>query len=202
MGAGPMRTVLVLAHPSETSYCAALAGRARSGLLAGGGAVTVLDLYRQGFRAAMSAEERAAYHGPDPILDPQVARHAELLLEAEALVFVYPTWWSGLPAILKGWLERVVVPGVGFRFDERSGKVRPALTGVRHLVGVSTYGSPAPYVRAVNDNGRRTITRALRMSCGRRTRTTWLPLYAVDAGTPDQRADFAARVERTLADLR
>jgi putative NADPH-quinone reductase len=131
-----------------------------------------------------------------------VARHAELLLEAEALVFVYPTWWSGLPAILKGWLERVVVPGVGFRFDERSGKVRPALTGVRHLVGVSTYGSPAPYVRAVNDNGRRTITRALRMSCGRRTRTTWLPLYAVDAGTPDQRADFAARVERTLADLR
>ena len=43
------------------------------------------------------------------------------------LVFVYPTWWSGLPAILKGWLERVMVPGVGFVFDEQTGKVRPGL---------------------------------------------------------------------------
>ena len=197
-----MRTVLVLAHPRQDSYCAALAGRARAGLLAAGHRVDLLDLHREGFRTAMSPEEREAYHGPQPILDPMVARHAELVLATEALVFVYPTWWSGLPAILKGWLERVIVPGVGFRFDERSGKVRPALTGVRHLVGVSTYGSPATYVRAVNDNGRRTITRALRLSCGWRTRLTWLPHYGVDTSSGSERADFAARVERTMADLR
>ena len=197
-----MRTVLVLAHPRDDSYCAALAERSRSGLRAAGHRVDLLDLHRQGFRAAMTAAERLAYHEPEPILDPLVRRHAELVLAAEALVFVYPTWWSGLPAILKGWFERVIVPGVGFRFDERSGKVRPALTGVRHLVGISTYGSPAPYVRAVNDNGRRTITRALRLSCGWRTHTTWLALYGVDTSSDVRRADFAARVERTMADLR
>ena len=112
----------------------------------------------------MTPDERRAYHGDEPILDPVVARHAEIVTAADALVFVYPTWWSGLPAILKGWLERVMVPGVGFRFDERTGKVRPGLGQMRHLVGISTYGSPRSYVRFVNDNGRRIITRALRLS--------------------------------------
>jgi putative NADPH-quinone reductase len=148
----------------------------------------------------MSAAEREAYHGEEPILDPLVAEHARLLGRAQVLTFVYPTWWSGLPAILKGWLERVMVPGVAFAFDER-GKVRPALTGVDTIVGVSTYGSPRAYVRAINDNGRRTLTRALRMSCGPGTRTRWLGLYGIDTSTLTDRADFAASVERAMLEL-
>ncbi len=117
-------------------------------------------------------------------------------------MFVYPTWWSGLPAILKGWLERVMVPGVGFRFDERTHKVRPGLGQVRHIIGISTYGSPRSYVRLINDNGRRTLTRALRMSCGFRARPTWLGFYAIDTSTLAAREEFAARVEREMAALR
>ena len=67
-----------------------------------------------------------------------------------------------------------MVPGVSFRFDERTGKVKPALGNVRTIVGISTYGSPRTYVWLTNDNGRRILTRALRMSCGIRTRTRWL----------------------------
>jgi putative NADPH-quinone reductase len=194
--------LVVMAHPSPDSYCRALAERAESGARTAGHEVTVLDLYALGFRAAMSPQEREAYHGDTPILDPMVAEHAALVQRAEALVFVYPTWWSGLPAIMRGWLERVMVPGVGFVLDERTNKVRPGLGQMRHLVGISTYGSPRPYVRLVNDNGRRIITRALRMSCGLRTRTTWLGLYAVDTSTPVQRTEFLARVERQMAELR
>ncbi|MEO5902206.1 MAG: NAD(P)H-dependent oxidoreductase, partial [Ilumatobacteraceae bacterium] len=119
---------------------------------------------------------------------------------ADTLIFVYPTWWSTMPAILKGWLERVMVPGVGFVFDA-SGRVRPGLTHVRRLVGISTYGSPHWYVRLVNDNGRRTISRALRMSTGWRTRTTWLPLYGVDATTIQQRDAFVAGVASAVGRL-
>ena len=196
-----MRTLVVIAHPSTDSFCHALTDRAVAGLRAAGHDVTVLDLYAEGFRVAMSADERTAYHGDEPILDPVVGLHADAVLAAEALVFVYPTWWSGLPAILKGWLDRVLVPGVGFRFDEK-GKVRPGLGQVRHLVGISTYGSPRWYVRLVNDNGRRTITRALRLSCGFRVRSHWHGLYAIDTTTAAERAEFAARVESRMADLR
>jgi NAD(P)H dehydrogenase (quinone) len=197
-----MLALVIVAHPSTDSYCHALASRAETGLLAAGHEVVVLDLYALEVRAVMTAEEREAYHGESPIVDPLIADHAALVRRAEALVFVYPTWWSGLPAVLKGWLERVMVPGVGFVLDERTNKVRPGLRQMRHLVGISTYGSPHGYVRLINDNGRRIVTRALRMSCGLRVRTGWLGLYAIDTSTPAQRQAFLARVEQKMARLR
>ena len=196
-----MLAAVVLAHPSPDAYCAALADRAATGLRAAGHDVERLDLYASNFVVAMSPAERAAYHGDEPILDPLVRRHADIVRSADALVFVYPTWWSGLPAMLKGWLDRVMVPGVAFRFDD-AGKVRPGLGQVRHIIGISTYGSPRPYVRLVNDNGRRILTRALRLSCGVRARPRWLALYSIDTSTVSDRVEFAARVERELAALR
>lgn len=148
----------------------------------------------------MSPEERVAYHTDAPMLDPLVREHAELVKTCEVWVFIYPTWWSGLPAILKGWLERVLVPGVGFKFN-RKGKVRPALQHVRHMVGISTYGSPWRYVKPVNDNGRRTIMRTIRINTGLWTRRTWLGLYALDTTTPEERAAFLDRVETRMRSL-
>jgi putative NADPH-quinone reductase len=197
-----MRVAVILAHPNPDSFAHELARRATIGLRAGGHDVELVDLHAIGFRAAMSTEERAAYHGESPILDPIVEAQADLVRSVDTLVFVYPTWWSGLPAILKGWLERVLVPGIGFRFDERSGKVRPGLTNVRRLIGISTYGSPRWYVRAIHDNGRRTLMRALRLSCGLRTSRRWLAMYAIDTTTPSERGEFAAHVERAMSELR
>lgn len=193
-----MNALLVLAHPCDDSFCHAAADAAHRGLVAAGHDVTVIDLYDEGFTTAMSRAERTAYHSDDPILDDQVAAHAELVRAAEVLVFVYPTWWAGLPAVLKGWLERVMVPGVGFVFDDR-GKVRPGLPQVRRIVGVSTYGSPRWYVRVVNDNGRRVLTRALRMSCGWRARPSWLALYAMDTTSDTDRAAFLRHIEERTA---
>jgi putative NADPH-quinone reductase len=197
-----MLALVVVAHPSTDSYCRALAARAEAGLRSAGHEVVVLDLYDLGFRIAMTPDERHAYHGETPLIDEHTRDHARLVQWADCLVFVYPTWWSGLPAMLKGWLERVLVPGVGFVLDERTNKVRPGLGQMRRLVGISTYGSPKWYVRLVNDNGRRIVTRALRMSCGFRVRTSWLGLYAIDTSTAAQRTEFLARVERQMAELR
>jgi putative NADPH-quinone reductase len=195
-----MQVLVVLAHPNEDSLNHAIASRACAALRSCGHEVHLLDLYALSFRAAMSPEERSAYHSDAPIVDDMVAEHAALLSSAEALVFIYPTWWSGLPAILKGWVERVCVPGVGFKFNA-AGKVRPGLTHVRHLVGISTYGSPRLYVKLVNDNGRRTILRTVRLNTGWRTRTKWFPLYEVDTSTASQREAFMATVERGMRSL-
>lgn len=194
--------MVVVADPRSDGYVHALARRTVSGLVGAGHHVDVVDLHALGFRAAMSREEWLAYESDRPIVDPMVGEHAATVQRAELLVFVYPTRWSGLPAILKGWLERVFVPGVGFRLDERTGKVRPALTGVRTIVGVSTYVSSRRSVAAVNDNGRRTLTRALRMNCGMRTTTRWFGLYAIESSAAVERADFAASVERAMLELR
>jgi putative NADPH-quinone reductase len=196
-----MNVLVVIAHPCGDSYTHACAAAAIAGLTRGGHTLDVIDLYAEGFTAAMSLEERRAYETADPIRDPMIADHAGRVLRANALVFVYPTWWSGLPAILKGWLERVMVPGVGFTFDSRTGKVEPGLRNIRRIVGISTYGSPKRYVMLVNDNGRRILTRALRMSCGIRARTTWLGLYAIDVIDAEARAQHLTRIESKLAAL-
>jgi NAD(P)H dehydrogenase (quinone) len=195
-----MRAVVVLAHPNPASLSHAIAADVVDALRAGGHTVVLHDLYGEGFRASMSCAERQAYHGDEPVLDPLVRAHIADVRAADTLIFVYPTWWSTLPAILKGWLERVMVPGVGFVFD-RKGRVRPGLTHLHRLVGISTYGSPRWYVRLVNDNGRRTINRALRASTGWRARSTWLGLYGVDGSSATQRAAFLASVARTVAAL-
>lgn len=197
----PLRALVVLAHPRADSYTHAVADAAIDGLRAGGHAVEVIDLYAEGFRPAMSLQERRAYETDEPLVEDHTHAHAELVRWCDAIVFVYPTWWSGLPAILKGWLERVLVVGVAFRFHERTGKVRPGLKRMRFVVGISTYGSPWAYVKAVNDNGRRILHRALRVSCGPRTRRVWLGLYAIDTSTAAERTAFLERVRAQMAGL-
>ena len=192
-----MRVLVVVAHPDPSSFNHAIAATATASLTRAGHQVTVLDLYAEEFRTAMSLDERLAYHSERPILDPMAERHAGIVKQAEALVFVYPTWWSTLPAILKGWLERVMVPGVGFVFDENQ-HVRRGLTHVRRIVGISTYGSRWIYVRAIHDNGRRTLLRALRLNTAIFTRRSWLALYEMDSRSAQQRAAFLRRVDRKM----
>lgn len=195
-----MRAVVIVANPNPESFSHAIVDRVRRGLEFGGNEVVVHDLYAEGFRAAMSLEERVAYPTDQPVLDPLVTAHIADLQSADILVFVYPTWWSSVPAILKGWFERTMVEGVGFVFNERN-KVRPGLTNVRRLVGITTYGSPWRYVKTINDNGRRTIKRALRLSTGWGTRSTWLPLYGMDTMSAGRRDRFLAKVERKMREL-
>lgn len=195
-----MRALVVHCHPVEGSFSAALRDAACRGLERAGHEVTVIDLAAESFDPVMRRSEWEAYmssDGSSGVVPVGLAHHVDALRQAEILVFTYPTWWSGLPAQLKGWLERVMVPGVAFRLDD--GRVRPALVGVRRIVTVSTYGSPWSYVKAINDNGRRTLQRALRLSTGRGTRRTHLGLYKMDVRTDADRAAFLARVERVLS---
>ena len=185
-----MNIVVVLGHPSGGSYCAAIFDAIVDALEAQSAhTITAIRLADEKFATEMSSVERAAYETEAPLISDETKRHAEILKQAEALIFVYPTWWSGLPAQLKGWLERVFVLGVAFRFNN-NGKIRPNLQNVRHIIGVSTYGSPWRYVKLINDNGRRTLTRAIRMSTGLRTRTMWFGIYALDTCTQHQREKF------------
>ena len=148
-----MQVLVVHAHPSRTSFSRSIADTAEATLKAAGHDVTVVHLDDEHFRPAMSAEERLAYDTATPILDAQVAVHADLVAAAEALVFVYPTWWAAPPAILKGWMERVLVPGVAFTFEPDTHEVRAGLRHVRRLVGITTYGSSRLYVRRPRRSG-------------------------------------------------
>ncbi|MEQ8966551.1 MAG: NAD(P)H-dependent oxidoreductase [Azospirillaceae bacterium] len=193
-----MHVLLVHAHPVPESYNAALRDAVRAALEAAGHSVDLLDLYAEGFVPVLSAEERRIYHDVDDNLRP-VAREVERLRAAEALVLVYPTWWYGMPAILKGWFDRVWLPGVAFTLPEGGGPIRPALTGIRKIGVVTSSGSPRWFLRGyMGDPGRRVILRGLKPLCAPRARSLWLCHYSMDASTPESRARFLGRVDRAF----
>ena len=163
---------MVHAHPGDESLSAALLDATLAGLERAGHEVVLQRLYADGFAAAMSAGERREYHDEFPPTEPVARRYAEEIGRVESMVFVYPTWWFGPPAILKGWFDRVLVHGVGFSLDDDGG-LHSHLRHVRRLAGVTTYGSPRWVVRLSGDGGRRSIGRTLRMMCHPRCRMTW-----------------------------
>jgi putative NADPH-quinone reductase len=171
-----------------------------SGLRKAGHSVDTIDLAADSFNPVMHEDEWLSYTTMNPVFPPDVARYVELVKHAEVMVFVYPTWWSSVPAQLKGWAERVFMPTVAFKMNSKN-QVRPALGNLRRIVTVTTFGSPWVYVKAMNDNGSRMFSRSLRLSCTHRVRFLRLAHYQMDRSTPDSRAAFLAQVEDKLAHL-
>ena len=136
-----MRVLLVYCHPCPESYTAALRDTALAALREAGHETRLVDLYAEGFDPVMSAQERRDYHTAGANEAP-VARHLALLRWCEGLVFVYPTWWYGQPAMLKGWLERVWIPHATFTMPEPGKPIGRVLTNIRAISVISTLGSP------------------------------------------------------------
>ena len=134
--------MLLLAHPRADSYCHALAERVAERLLVLGHEVRSHDLYAERFDPIMLTYE-AHTTGPEVESDvaveddPVIALHREELRQAEGLVIVHPNWWGMPPAILTGWVNRIVVPGVAYRLAEATGHPEP-LAPVRELFVVNT----------------------------------------------------------------
>ena len=196
-----MRVNLVYCHPSEASITAAARDRALAGLHAAGHDVRVNDLYAEGFVPELSAWERTNHLSP-PDTKPAIAPYADNLRWCQALVLVYPTWWAGQPAMLKGWIDRVWVTGVAYELPAGSNRIRPQLQNIRRIVAITTHGS-TKFVNALEgEAGKRIVTRSLRVLCSKRARTRWVALYDIDRSTDARRAAYLSQVEKAMRDLR
>ena len=193
-----MRVLVLYAHPLPDSFAAALHRSVVATLRQGGHEVDNCDLYAEGFDPVLTAPERAAYNTPHPDL-AAVAEHVARLRRAEALVVCFPTWWYGMPAILKGYFDRVWTTGVAFSLPEGGGAIRPALTNIKRFWVVTTLGSPWWLAKLVlRDPVRAVLLGGLSRLCGSRVRTRYLALYNIDGASRAQTSAFLTRVERAF----
>lgn len=195
-----MKVLLVSAHPVEESYNAALSRAAIAALRGAGHTVDHLDLYAEGFDPVLGRAERLGYHAVPENRAP-VEGYVTRLQEAEALVFVFPVWCYGVPAILKGFFDRVFLPGVSFSLGE-DGIARPALTHIKRVVGITSYGRPwwvATFL--MGDPPKRQIMNYFRLLTGGRARRTWLAHYDMNRSTDETRRAFLAKVETAMESL-
>ena len=186
---------MVFAHPLEDSLNARLAATVEAQAQAQGWQVTRRDLYAEGFDPVLSGEERRGYHDLASNTLP-VAGYVERVKRAEALVLCFPVWNFGYPAILKGFLDRVFLPGVSFTMVD--GKAQPALHNIRRLVAVTSYGGSRWRAFLMGDPPRKAVCRALRAVCHPLTRTTYLAHHEMNLSTPASRAAFLKKVATKL----
>lgn len=191
-----MRVLMIYAHPREVSLAAALRDAARAGLEAAGHVVELRDLYAEGFNPALSAEERGRYHDVPANLEG-IEDHAASLRAADALLLVHPTWWYGMPAMIKGWFDRVWSPGVAFKLGD--GAIEPLLTNIKRIGVVTTYGSPTWLLWYIGRIDRKLIGRGIRRLCARDCKVEWLTLTRLDQRTRPECEAFVAKVRQRMA---
>lgn len=192
-----MRVLYVYCHPLSDSFHAAIRKEALAGLAEAGHAVDLLDLYAEGFDPVLTAERRRDYHDPARNRANNQA-YADRLMAAEALVVQFPTWSFGLPAMLKGWFDRMFGPGIALDLSEPS-HAKPMLMHIRHIAGISTYGRPRWQAIGMADPPRRIIKRYLRWFTGSKATVRYYALYHMNIATDAQRMRFLAKVHRAMA---
>jgi NAD(P)H dehydrogenase (quinone) len=191
-----MRVLHLYCHPVPESFHGALRAAALAGLARAGHEVDLLDLYAEGFDPVLGADERRAYH--------DLARnrhglegHVERLQRAEALVVQFPAWCFGPPAMLKGFLDRLFMPGVAFDLSDPA-NVRPSLGQIRKLAGIVTYGRPRLAAWWMGDPPRKLITRYVRWFVAPGAPIRYHALYHLNVATDADRQAFLRRVGQRM----
>jgi putative NADPH-quinone reductase len=196
-----VKVLVVSAHPSNESFVGTLRTAVLEELTHMNHEIRHHDLYAEGFNPVFSAYERLNHVGDVEMKLqnlPDLRVHVRDIQWAEALVLVYPTWWSGQPAILKGWIDRVLMNEVAWVLPEGAARIRPLLTNIRKVVVVTTHGSTKFVNSLEGEVGKRTAFRSIRLMFNRRTRCHWIGLYALDHITYDKRGNLVTKVRRRI----
>ncbi len=192
-----MRCLVVLAHPLADSLNARLAATVCKTLVASGHQVDLLDLYAQDYDPRLTADERRRFGQADP--SPLDDDQTRLLATVQMIVLVFPTWWFGMPAILKGWIDRTFAPGIAYQDNGNGGPIRPGLTTLRHVVVVTTLGSPLWLARIVmREPLRRTLQLGVVRACAPQATFRMLSLYSAETVDEARIAAFETRIRKAL----
>ena len=191
------RALVLFAHPCPESFSSALHERVLESLSEGGWAVDDCDLNAEGFTPILTESERRGYHDESSNCGP-VRAYVDRLRAADALVMVFPVWNFGYPAILKGYFDRVFLPGVSFKLV--NGRVKPNLTNIRKLAAIATYGGTRLRAMLCGDPPKKCVTRAVWHVC-RPAKMRYLGFYDMNRATASARDEFLKRVGREMKEF-
>jgi putative NADPH-quinone reductase len=193
-----MRVLYVYCHPVPESFHGAIRDLALERLRSRHD-VDLLDLYAEGFDPVLGAEERRRYHDTERNregIEPYLIR----LRKAEGLVLQFPTWCFGPPAMLKGWLDRVIIPGFAFDLTDPA-DAKSLLWHIGKIAGVVTYGRSRGHAWWMGDPPRKLVTRYLRWFASATAKVDFHALYGMNTATAAQRDAFLAEVGRAMGEF-
>lgn len=141
-----MNHLIIFAHPKHESFNNAILDRVVAALEAKGDQVVVRDLYALGFNPVLTSKDMDALRQGNVAQD--VAREQAFITQADTIIFIHPLWWTGLPAILKGYVDRVFTYGFAYRHSQAGGI--EGLLSTKKGALVTTHGTPSAHYESTD----------------------------------------------------
>lgn len=189
-----MKSTVILAHPWHGSYNKAICDTVIDSLTKSGKDATLIDLYKDGFIASLSEEELAVYM-KGKALDDNVLRYQQMLNNSDELILIFPIWWYGMPAILRGFFDKVMIDGFAFEPDS-SGKLQGKLTNIKRVTLISTSEIPTWYLKYVTGDSIRKPFMSRTLKDLGITSSKWFNIGRVGSTTDEKRRDFLDMIHR------
>lgn len=193
-----MRTTIVFNHPYEGSYCNAILDAVARGLQKAGHEVDLMHLDSDRFNPAMSQDDLQAFVKHQAV-DPQVIDYQERLKKADHLIFIFPIWWDIMPATTKGFIDRVLSPGVAYDHHPRGFGLIPLLKNLKSITVISTMNKPKiMYALLLGNLIRKVMIRSMFKTMGYKN-SRWISFTSVKSVSREKRIKWLANLENRFS---
>lgn len=194
-----MNTLIVFNHPYEGSYCNAILDSVTRGLQKANHEIDIIHLDKDGFNPVMTAQDLKAFRDKQPV-DTKVIEYKKRLEKADHLVFIFPIWWELMPALMKGFIDKVIFPGVAYDYVNGSNtKMKPLLTNIKGVTVVTTMNTPKVLYRLIFGNAvKKAIMTGTFWKLGYRNRK-WISYNMVKQVSDEKRKSWLGKLENTFA---
>jgi len=195
-----MRTGIIFNHPYEGSFCNAVLDAVTTGLTKAQHEVDLIHLDKDGFNPVMTAADLKAFKDRSPV-DPQVIEYKQRLDKADHLIFIFPIWWELMPALTKGFIDKVIFPGVAYDYTQR-GFMKPLFKSVKSVTVITTMNTHSFFYRLVFGNAiKRAMITGTFWKMGYKNRK-WINLCMVKMVSDKKRKKWLTKLEDRFAGLR
>lgn len=195
-----MRTVIVFNHPNEGSYCNAILQSVTKGLQNANHEVDLMHLDNDGFNPAMSKADLKAFVDHQPI-DPQVVDYNERLKKADHLIFIFPVWWDIMPGTTKGFVDRVLSPGVMYDHHPRGFGLVPLLKNLKSVIIITTMNKPRIlYSLLIGNLIQKVMLQSVFKTMGYKN-LHWISFTSVKSVSQERRVKWLSNLEHRFSKL-
>ncbi len=194
-----MKTVIVFNHPYEGSYCNAILHSVTKGLEKSNREYDIIHLDKDEFNPVMTSQDLKGFRDKQPV-DPKVVEYKQRLEQADQVIFIFPIWWELMPALTKGFIDKVIFPGVAYDYANGSNtRMKPLLKNIKGVTVITTMNTPGFLYRLVFGNAiQRSLIRGTFWKMGYR-KNKWISFNMVKQVSVKKREAWLSKLEETFA---
>ncbi len=193
-----MKTIIIYNHPYEGSFCHALLESTKKGIEKNGGEVEVINLDQDKFNPVMSGQDLLAFRNHQSI-DEQANKYIEQLKTADHLVMIFPIWWELMPAMTKGFVDKVIFPGSAYTYTKSGYGMNTLLSNIKSTTVITTMNTPKLIYKLIFGNAvkKALITGTLKKSGLKKVK--WISFNMVKGSKEETRKKWLSKVEKNFS---